>query len=191
MGERGDGKDPRLLVLGAALMRGRLEPILQQVASASPQRAMRLAADAGVSSIPRARFAALVQKRAHERGMAVGALAAEAHIGRGVIHAIMSPNRSSRCQWWSSYRIARAIGVDISNLPPVGPPQPVRRTRAKWVTHKMRAGGGRWDDVIAPECALRDAMTKADRNWSNKPLLYEAMKAVSDIIQREVRAAEK
>jgi hypothetical protein len=170
--------------LGAAMERGLLEAVLDACEGrVEDQRACAIASAMGAGWVPQSRWSALVRKRAAERKLSAVELREQAGchtdaqlLGQG--HAM---------PWWNCRKIADALEIDVSRLPPVrkgtGRTKP---RRAKWITHRFRPGNGRWDEVGVRFTAMRDEMTRAAPDWPNKPAVVEAMHTLSDTIQREM-----
>lgn len=170
--------------------RGALERVLDVSGGAlNEQTPARIARQMGWTSVAGPRVRTLVLKLAKERGVGAQRMCHEAGISTVVVGY---DSRRLRREWWGVRLATEALGIDISGLPPLpGRRQKSGRHYNKFVTHRFRPGGGRWDEVGVRMIAMRDEMKRADSAWVDKPLLYEAMKTVSDIIQREIRAAEK
>ncbi len=177
-------------VLGAAMERGRFESVLELCGGeVSESRALQVCRERGLASVSRKQFARLIRQRASERHLAMTELCRQAGFPSNRLEVVA--NRGTETlNWWTVYHIAKALELEIGHLPPC--PRRRRKTsyRAKWLTHKFRLGDGRWDEAGVRFVRLRDEMHRADPQWVNKPLLYEAMQTVVRVIEQEIRGTE-
>lgn len=180
------GGDP----LGVAMERGRLEQVLDSCGGSTDEHmAARRCALLGTSRVSRSKVAGRIRKLAAERQVSITQLAASHDIWPSKLMNLTSSkaaNRLPSVKWLTAQRTAQSLGLDLSDLPPFPSPRKRSRPRAKWLTHKPALGGGRWDEVGVRLIRMRDEMTRVSADWVDNPLLYEAMRTVSEHIQREI-----
>jgi hypothetical protein len=195
---RGDSLLTAQRAVGAAMARGRLGEVFDKCDRyLEIMVAAQAARDIGATGVPRSYLAKQIRKRAAERRISVSELGRQSGVGVQAIHSLVSGSKRHEqngvVSWWHAYRAMSVLGIDLSKAPLARR----RRSRrsgspvAKWISHTFRPGMGKWDEVGVRYTKMRDEMRRADPMWTEKPAVYEAMKNLSDIIQREIRAAEK
>src|ERR1035438_7455243 len=196
------GKHRRLLPLAAAMDRGRLEAVLDAMPplSLSEETACTWAQKLGMGWVSRPAIASRVRSRGSQykpkkqgtKGRPRGGLqrlCIDAGLPPHALRALISSQRSA-VAYWPARKLTKAVGIDVSDLPPARKVTTSKK-RSAFITDRLRPGNGRWDEAAVRYTKMRDEMTRADPGWPDKPLFYEAMKTISDIIQKEIRAAEK
>jgi hypothetical protein len=185
-----DSADGMRRALGAALLRGRLEQVLDAAGpTLSQQRVACTARRLGMTYVSGGVLRKRIGSSVASRGTTLSALEREV----GINLKTWQYKTTTRHEWWAAWRVARALEFDICKLPPK-PSVAKRRTptKVKWLTHRQPVGDGSWAKAQVGWYKFRDEVRKvAPALGTDHRLLYEAMHTVSDIIQREIRAAEK
>lgn len=183
--------------LGAAMDRGRLAAVLDECGQTVNDRMARIVASrGGHRHVGQERFRSLL--RSHLAGRSVRPVALAAGLRANQLQRFVATESPYKVvSWWTAKPVCQALGIEerLRKLPPAprrrGHSRHGKTSSVRWLHHRFRPGGGKWDEAGVRFTAMRDEMTRADPAWSHKDPLYEAMKTVSDIIQREIRAAEK